>query len=253
MRGALVSLALGPVDGRIIPADAGSTRLSSRGRRAGPDHPRGCGEHQASSCDCSSLKGSSPRMRGAHICRYLRSICLRIIPADAGSTSPSGGATRVCSDHPRGCGEHSTSSSWVGALPGSSPRMRGAPLRRLIGENMTRIIPADAGSTVPCAENRGLPEDHPRGCGEHAASTRPFRASLGSSPRMRGARDTMLETPRHHRIIPADAGSTLERRRYIIQAQDHPRGCGEHNTPNSQSVVLPGSSPRMRGALLSIG
>ena len=30
--------------------------------------------------------------------------------------------------------------------------------------------------------------------------------------------------------------------------RDHPRGCGEHNTPNSQSVVLPGSSPRMRGA-----
>ena len=51
---------------------------------------------------------------------------------------------------------------------------------------------------------------------------------MGSSPRMRGA-------PRFY----AEANGLT---------RDHPRGCGEHNTPNSQSVVLPGSSPRMRGA-----
>ena len=50
------------------------------------------------------------------------------------------------------------------------------------------------------------------------------------------------------RIIPADAGSTVQ----IVHAcdgfEDHPRGCGEHISYESQPRPGTGSSPRMRGA-----
>ncbi len=70
----------------IIPADAGSTKLSSPGRSPAGDHPRACGEH---------VVHDSERIAAG-----------RIIPADAGSTlAPSRPSSRR-RDHPRGCGEH---------------------------------------------------------------------------------------------------------------------------------------------------
>ena len=49
-------------------------------------------------------------------------------------------------------------------------------------------------------------------------------------------------------IIPADAGSTLAPRQYLLGQQDHPRGCGEHGYGRSLNRPVSGSSPRMRGA-----
>ena len=50
------------------------------------DHPRGCGEHQASWNWIDRTVGSSPRMRGALWVLVAVVVILRIIPADAGST-----------------------------------------------------------------------------------------------------------------------------------------------------------------------
>ena len=51
---------------------------------------------------------------------------------------------------------------------GSSPRMRGA-LRSPQGQGTrTRIIPADAGSTIHELVCSLVEGDHPRGCGEHS-------------------------------------------------------------------------------------
>ena len=151
----------------IIPADAGSTRYWLRVMAALPDHPRGCGEHALATIIYKPGTGSSPRMRGAPICRPSPNGSVRIIPADAGSTwvwCPIGPRR---GDHPRGCGEHK---QWYEDLPrdeGSSPRMRGARQRPLTTGGFFRIIPADAGSTVSSASADGSCEDHPRGCGEH--------------------------------------------------------------------------------------
>ena len=45
---------------------------------------------------------------------------------------------------------------------------------------------------------------------------------------MRGAPATPLGAERRGRIIPADAGSTLGQVGLDGEAEDHPRGCGEH-------------------------
>ena len=71
---------------RIIPADAGSTRSSIVISVGSGDHPRGCGEHWTVATIGHSVKGSSPRMRGARYQRPTPFVVIGIIPADAGST-----------------------------------------------------------------------------------------------------------------------------------------------------------------------
>ena len=92
--------------GRIIPADAGSTRSSCSATGPVPDHPPGCGEHQMINVVAFLKQGSSPRMRGAPDRPEQVPYQDRIIPADAGSTRSSVPGSHGRKDHPRGCGEH---------------------------------------------------------------------------------------------------------------------------------------------------
>ena len=168
-------------------------------------------------------------MRGAPLHFPGPQFCVRIIPADAGSTFS--GLTTVLRlrDHPRGCGEHPTIKAPINILGGSSPRMRGAPNRCYRGARDKGIIPADAGSTPPTNFR--------------------WKAWPGSSPRMRGAPDQETFVMTKIGIIPADAGSTNRLRRLPARNGDHPRGCGEHPPSGLPLPSLSGSSPRMRGAL----
>ena len=213
----------------IIPADAGSTvRIQGRPEGVG-DHPRGCGEHVSVCMAMFWGAGSSPRMRGAPFPGSRVSACIGIIPADAGSTHPGDQNVQISQDHPRGCGEH----AWMGTgrwrLPGSSPRMRGAPHLLLPAASGAGIIPADAGSTATPSICSPLHQDHPRGCGEHLITPHDIRSWRGSSPRMRGARHPILDCRLSTRIIPADAGSTSATFARVVPIWDHPRGCGEHS------------------------
>ena len=70
----------------IIPADAGSTGEFGEIIPVFSDHPRGCGEHLLIQLGYQTVRGSSPRMRGALSKQSLNRIVPRIIPADAGST-----------------------------------------------------------------------------------------------------------------------------------------------------------------------
>ena len=198
-----------------------------------------------------NVLGSSPRMRGTRL-RPLRPRRARgIIPAYAGSTE-----VRCCprptrGDHPRICGEHLATAVDAPEAVGSSPHMRGALLG--VAENglSEGIIPAYAGSTRCPRHRRFALRDHPRICGEHASGSYPARASLGSSPHMRGAR----EGPAHELvvagIIPAYAGSTTTAAPRRPSRRDHPRICGEHLIGTVVPNIPTGSSPHMRGALLA--
>ena len=126
-------------------------------------------------------------MRGALLLISTSKAAARIIPADAGSTFAVLDSICSLADHPRGCGEHSPIFRTPACLPGSSPRMRGAPIHGYRSGNPNGIIPADAGSTGVKNAWSGIGEDHPRGCGEHDASDGATLTVTGSSPRMRGA------------------------------------------------------------------
>ena len=170
MRGALVASGRGQADRRIIPADAGSTCRVHCAKAVLRDHPRRCGEHSLSEAGMKPGWGSSPQMRGALPRQPLRSPILRIIPADAGSTSTWCFSWNAEQDHPRRCGEHATAQVRVSPEWGSSPQMRGAPPTRRWRCGCRRIIPADAGSTLTRSSSSCQNWDHPRRCGEHASA-----------------------------------------------------------------------------------
>ena len=126
--------------------------------------------------------------------------------------------------------------------------MRGAPNCSGVSTPISRIIPADAGSTKAGFGQSALERDHPRGCGEHGPLWRNAMTLCGSSPRMRGARRRWPLSIRQAGIIPADAGSTSAPITVRVPHQDHPRGCGEHLSSLNVNWASAGSSPRMRGA-----
>ena len=208
MRGARLVLPASGAQPGIIPAYAGSTIFITISRSPPTDHPRVCGEHSLQSILVMSPKGSSPRMRGAHIIVRIVPSDTGIIPAYAGSTWNSVLRTSVSKDHPRVCGEHDGNISGDTVMPGSSPRMRGA-LGLAHGVPVFQgIIPAYAGSTIGYQRIRSIAWDHPRVCGEHYQARHLVLEKQGSSPRMRGARVGQHDGRLQPGIIPAYAGST---------------------------------------------
>ena len=111
---------------------------------------------------------------------------------------------------------------------GSSPRMRGTPLLRMLLIVVAGIIPADAGNTTWATSGSMTTRDHPRGCGEHRPRSGLPKRGQGSSPRMRGTPSGVTSHPEPIGIIPADAGNTCHPHPHRVSAGDHPRGCGEH-------------------------
>ena len=94
------------------------------------------------------------------------------------------------------------------------------------------IIPAYAGNTrLPCS-HIGWCRDHPRICGEHRHGVKPRGLS--------------------ERIIPAYAGNTLNRSVGTTCTRDHPRICGEHIARRDLTFKQSGSSPHMRGTLVTL-
>ena len=166
-RGALSSVLVWLVHGRIIPAYAGSTQVWHSLTIVRRDHPRVRGEHAILPLLTLWGWGSSPRTRGAprelHRTRRVRGI----IPAYAGSTGMPFAAS---------C-----------AVVGSSPRTRGAPVLKVFRDVYVGIIPAYAGSTF-CGFFQQLHGwDHPRVRGEHPSGSTSRYVLMGSSPRTRGA------------------------------------------------------------------
>ena len=126
--------------------------------------------------------------------------------------------------------------------------MRGAHTGRLRTDGRQGIIPADAGSTRQLSEAFSSRQDHPCGCGEHAYAQSLIVQGEGSSLRMRGAHGAGAGDLLPGRIIPADAGSTIDRHPHTEAGTDHPCGCGEHLLSCVRSFCNRGSSLRMRGA-----
>ena len=153
-------------------------------------------------------------------------------------------------DHPRVCGEHEIAALAACPRLGSSPRMRGTPLKTFYDGRETRIIPAYAGNTSSAMLNSFSFRDHPRVCGEHRFRHEHDPRPEGSSPRMRGTLFNVHEIRGGDGIIPAYAGNTSCRSSSTHPARDHPRVCGEHWSTKLPSLLAAGSSPRMRGTLV---
>ena len=152
---------------RIIPAYAGSTRISCAGGPPARDHPRIRGEHIYNNLKVPEQAGSSPHTRGARARPDGLLGRQGIIPAYAGSTATKGRRRLSKRDHPRIRGEHDSITSSAILAFGSSPHTRGALAIARFAATHQRIIPAYAGSTSTASNRSSRPRDHPRIRGEH--------------------------------------------------------------------------------------
>ena len=212
---------------RFIPAHAGNTLQRPQPRRRKTVHPRACGEHGAVVDGVTPTNGSSPRMRG---------------------TRPHSAAERWSRPvHPRACGEHCLDISVSVAHSGSSPRMRGTLDKIVVDFAQPRFIPAHAGNTGERFTQAVNQSVHPRACGEHNTVPHSPQLISGSSPRMRGTPGGLRPQSLRQRFIPAHAGNTHPAGQEQTHPRVHPRACGEHIEAASATIVIAGSSPRMRG------
>ena len=110
---------------RITPAHAGKTQktFSFSTRRA--DHPRACGENDGDVTELMADGGSPPRMRGKLADGLGEAYTGRITPAHAGKTRFESATKYYPTDHPRACGENTTTVIVIPERSGSPPRMRG--------------------------------------------------------------------------------------------------------------------------------
>ena len=149
-------------------------------------------------------------MRGSLILHHFLDLALRIIPAHAGLTLYHLVDSLSTWDHPRACGAHHRMDVLMAGLPGSSPRMRGSPLRGSGNDRRNGIIPAHAGLTTSATARTPVCRDHPRACGAHALARSAILWILGSSPRMRGSLFHYPISLKSAGIIPAHAGLTCQ-------------------------------------------
>ena len=147
-------------------------------------------------------------MRGTHGLNVQGSTFDGIIPAYAGNTFAHPFVAALRGDHPRVCGEHFRQLSAAQKRAGSSPRMRGTPLAKILLFALHGIIPAYAGNTCLPLAVPTPKRDHPRVCGEHVPSAAMGMIGSGSSPRMRGTPTASGVGVPLIGIIPAYAGNT---------------------------------------------
>ena len=173
------------------------------------------------------MAGSPPRMRGKGPPTILTYMYFRITPAYAGKSHfCCAGAVRAW-DHPRICGEKICVQCSQGYPIGSPPHMRGKAAIAARQAPAAMITPAYAGK-----RSAGLlPSirwwDHPRICGEKAASCPSLVLPRGSPPHMRGKASAQTAEQQAGRITPAYAGKSSETFQKQRQTEDHPRICGE--------------------------
>ena len=170
MRGKAVPVAAVAVAAGITPACAGKSSRNETCWHRPWDHPCVCGEKRFASASLDAYWGSPPRMRGKDALPRPLPQKQGITPAHAGKSVFSENATSVLWDHPRACGEKGWDAALKTLILGSPPRMRGKVTCSSQGADGLRITPAHAGKR-PLARAGCAPTwDHPRACGEKAAT-----------------------------------------------------------------------------------
>ena len=106
------------------------------------------------------------------------------------------------------CGEKISRGIFANVCQGSPPRVRGKDPDNFFDEELERITPACAGKRPRHSASCSLIRDHPRVCGEKAASFPIDFDGSGSPPRVRGKVVSALAFSFIIRITPACAGKS---------------------------------------------
>ena len=147
-RGKLEVIKLPHCGAGLIPAHAGKTRVAPTAQPEARAHPRSRGENSTPLAASCAVMGSSPLTRG------------KLGNKVATAKQPQA--------HPRSRGENTRPASIDGWSMGSSPLTRGKLKERLQNADLTRLIPAHAGKTMPMPRSVSNCRAHPRSRGENS-------------------------------------------------------------------------------------
>ena len=175
----------------------------------------------------------------------------RFIPACAGNRCAPSFQFALCPVHPRVCGEQISMALKNSGLAGSSPRVRGTVDGIRVTQLRNRFIPACAGNSKSERNLRMARTVHPRVCGEQPRCFASCGVFVGSSPRVRGTGATEPFKLPLERFIPACAGNRNVAHRLQRDASVHPRVCGEQTRVSELVRGHYGSSPRVRGTVMT--
>ena len=193
------------------------------------------------------MTGSSPRLRGTRRGVLADERSPRFIPAFAGNARDRIVPGRGVSVHPRVCGERRARAPVTPSMFGSSPRLRGTrDLVNAQGKHV-RFIPAFAGNALRKRSPRPAGTVHPRVCGERFQASTASATVAGSSPRLRGTHLPPWAWALGCRFIPAFAGNAQPPGACPGARTVHPRVCGERLSQLLRTMMMTGSSPRLRG------
>ena len=132
---------------RIIPTRVGTSRPRPALLQGVGDHPHACGDKAILGVNLTALIGSSPRVWGQG--RVNIQICtdIRIIPTRVGTSKIKRCINPVLRDHPHACGDKTCLCRYGKEVIGSSPRVWGQGLRKLLCGRRCRIIPTRVGTS----------------------------------------------------------------------------------------------------------
>ena len=133
VRGTLLAQPLLQSRHRFIPACAGNAIWLCILISMQSVHPRVCGERDHFVDLRWAQSGSSPRVRGTPFRHILACYWIRFIPACAGNAKRIGTRPITLTVHPRVCGERQEPGVFGLGVLGSSPRVRGTLMVRIIG------------------------------------------------------------------------------------------------------------------------
>ena len=121
------------------------------------------------------------------------------------------------------------------------------------GRGSDRFIPTHVGNSpaLPAFEDHHLV--HPHACGELVVDDDYLALPCGSSPRMWGTLECVIEKIFPGRFIPTHVGNSSRSPRCLVQKPVHPHACGELFSLPLSCIGTGGSSPRMWGTQLADG
>ena len=132
-------------------------------------------------------------------------------------------------------------------MRGSSPRVWGQATHLTEPNSVLGIIPTRVGTSTFSARNHICSGDHPHACGDKYSHQLLFLRIIGSSPRVWGQADCLVQCLDFRRIIPTRVGTSDIFSCFDYLTWDHPHACGDKNRIVLTLTSATGSSPRVWG------
>ncbi len=227
VRGRRVGVRPADRGGGSTPACAGTTGTLWRAESPIREHPRVCGDDLGGVTIMRRDPGAPPRVRGRPRPRRSRNRGPRSTPACAGTTPTPCRPAAMEGEHPRVCGDDSSTLAVLRRDRGAPPRVRGRPQHRASDARLRGSTPACAGTTRDVTSPPARLWEHPRVCGDDVSEEDAAKLRKGAPPRVRGR--------------PAGAV------RWAAAVREHPRVCGDDDRGRTVSQLRGGAPPRVRG------